>query len=749
MAQLTDIQAKILKKAKSTSSKAESAAPEGYVRRVADLEDPDEVRKVLVSLATSAAQYREPHERTWQESYRAWMMILDPQKKEDLWRSKRFIPLLFQHIESSHPALASAVFGGTKIWSVIGEGPDGRDHADAMGALLESQARGRTRMRKAYLRMLWWSLVCGTGVVDHQWERLEEERLRAIVEDDFDGAGRPIGEDGNPIDPATGAKPRKVKVMKMQKRIIYDDPLVRCINPFDIWLEPGSEAGIDGSYAFIVSRTTIGKILNAVEGKNTHLDKDAVAEWLEALEANNSSMDFDEDFNGSGLDMNMYNDLLEQVGFRSNNDTRDEEEGFHGGRQVTLLVYRGKYETFTLAPGGRIIGWSDNQNAHGRTGLLVHNLYEVPDCPYGRGLGSLLLPHQELTNENINRAMDVAEISLMAPVGVDRSRVSVLDDKFRWQPNALIRTRGDPKSAVTRLDMPTPTNEAMLWNEHFKKDADDTTGMTDQARGMTPAGINTATEFSGLQANIKTRTFTHVQRMNEMLELSAFLLIELNQQYMTQKRVISIIGENGLYYKEILPTDIVGDFQVTGQVSSSRMAPAMKIQQLISLTSVIVPIIQQVGSSPFLSKWVRMMLVEAEVEDVDRLIPKNSEKIRDPYSENVALRKGIKISPSPYERHDLHIAAHSEEYQKVMALVAEGLADQAELDRLAEHSEAHMILAQEAGSQMDGSQPPPAAPASGSAERQSATAEAGAAMGGNGVPGSSSPGPGAPSGRPM
>lgn len=747
---LTDIHAAILRRASKTKVKPTGVEPEKYVNRIADLEDPTQVLKIITSRAREFAAFRTPHDIIWREGYRAWHQILDPEKKEDKWRSKRFIPLLFQHIESTHPAIASAVFGGTKIWNVVGQGPDGRDNADVIGSLMEFFARGPSRMKREYIRMMWWAIVCGTGLLDHYWIKETGKRKVAVVEDDFNAHGQPVDETGQPFDPANpesqGKKARRVKVMKEKDVVLCDDPRVKSINPFDVWLDPSGEAGIDIDSLFMAHDTTLRKIIEASKSGG-HLDPDAVAQWLEAAASSGGTIDFkDEDFDGV-LDMNMYDSLLDETGYASKQSTDEQDDvSLHGDRKVRLLVYRTKAETFTIAPGGRIIGWSENPNAHGRTGMLIHNLYEIPDCPYGRGLSSLLLPHQELVNENINRAMDTAEITLMAPIGVDRSRVSVLDDKFRWAPNALIRTRGDPGTAVKRLDMPAPTDHAMAWDQHFKRDADDTTGMTEQARGITPAGINTATEFSGLQANIKVRTFLHVERTNDTLERSAILLIDLIQQYMTQKRMISMIGEDGLFYKEVDPTQIVGDFTVRGLVSSSRMAPAMKIQQLISVTQVLVPLLQQVGASPFMSRYVRMLLKELEIEDVDRLIPKSPEKIRDPFSENVALRKGIKIDPSPYERHDLHIEAHSVEAQKVEQLIAAGEADPAELDRLYEHIEATMRVAQEAAGSMMGTAPA-AAPPGGSPERAEAGLEGTAAAGGNGVKGTSSPGPAAAPGR--
>lgn len=747
-ADLTDIHKALLKKAKDSKETGKDR-PEDYVNRIADLDDPHEVLRVLSARARSAGEFRQPFEEEWQEAFRAWMQILDPEKKEDKWRSKRFIPMLFQHIESAHPSIASAVFSGTKIIEYVGKAPDMRDRADAMTALVDSHMRGNSRMKRAYLRALWWSIVTGTGIMDHGWAKESLNRMVAVLKDDFDGAGRFLREDGSVIEEGDTSTPRRqIKTMERKLVDVTDHPFIKSVTPFDAWACEHGEAGIEHEWDFLRHETSMRKILNALDAGNTHLDRDAVFAWFEAVKGKSAELRFSDGADGDiGLDMEMYSELLEEVGYSSDNDATDDDKHTTGDSKVVLLVYRSQSELFTIAPGGRIIGWSDNPNAHGKNGLLWHHMWEIPDCPYGRGIGTVLLPHQELVNENINRAMDVDEITLMAPIGVDRTRVSVLDDKWRWQPNAMVRTRGDPKTAVTRLDMPTPTNLAMNWDMHFKKDADDTTGMTEQARGITPAGINTATEFTGLQANIKTRTFMLVERLNETLEQSGYLLKELIQQYTTKEQIISAIGEDGLYYRTVKPQELVGDFDIRAHVSSSRMAPAMKVQQLIAATQVIVPIIQQVPNSPFLSRWVRMLLKEMGVEDVDRLIPKNQEKVRDPYMENIALRKGIKIVPSPYERHDLHIEAHVEEIMKLQEMMAAGQDVGLEIDALMEHNNLHMQIGGQMGMAMAGGSPPPPTPPGGSPERADAQAM-GAAQGSNGIPGKSSPGPQAPAGRP-
>lgn len=751
---------RVVQKSRESRQKKREKKPKDWVRRVADLENRDDgisgVIRSLVARARACADYRQPFEDEWREAWLAWMQILDKTKKEDKWRSKRFIPMIFQHVEAAHPSVAAAVLGSPEIWDLTGAHPEGRDTADALESLLHWQARGPSRVRPAYIRALWWSLITGTGILDHQWSFETEERLVPVVVDDMDEDGVRYDEQGNAIDEAVnpGAPAAKVKEMHKETVVAEDFPVVRAPIPFDWWFPPNRDEGeLTPKYVFYAHPTTVGDILEASEDENHLYDNKAVVEWLdEAKDSGLLNEKFGYEYLDENLDLNMYEEMLTESGYLNRENPEDTEEGPVLDKPVTILMYRSKAETFALAPGGRIIGWAENPNAHGTTGIVVHNHYEIPGSWYGRGLATILLPHQELVNENVNRAMDVAEVSLMAPIGVDRSRVSTLDDNFRWKPNSLIRTRGAPKEAVHRLDIPAPTNHALMWDEHLKKDADDTTGFSEQARGIAPQGINTATEFSGLQANLKTRTFMHVERLKETIECSGDLLVQLNQQYMTQEQVIDVIGEDGLYYRTVTPIEIVGKVRVHATVSASKMAPAMKIQQLLGLMQAIVPVLPQIPQNVFLTRLVRQMLVEMDIEDVDRIFPKNFDKVRDPYMENIAILNGVKITPSVLERHDLHIEAHSQKLEEVQSGIESGDYTEQEAADLMQHVQEHMMVAQAAAAQQGApaqqAGAPGAAPPGGSPERQEAQG-LGAAQGSNGQMGAASPGPAAAPGRPM
>ena len=736
--------------------------PNDYVKKIGELEDGQEIIASLRARAEAAADFRFPFEAEWRDAYLAWHQVLQEKNKEDKWRSKRFIPMIFQHIETSHPALVAAVFSSKKIWKLMAHKPDSRDSADALDHLLHWAAEGPCRMRGAYAKALWWSLCIGTGYIDHQWNYETEMRRVMVIEEDEDEDGNPldhegriIQEDDPDLDPEVRDKNvRKVKVEKEDLVTVNDQPLMKSINPFYVWSCPNSELGSEGEWYFIRHDTTLDKLVEAADEEDSHLDAEAVAAYIDSTE----SWDLEQfrEFEGAeNLTFDIYDQLLEEVGYRFRRDGTHEPDPASSSQPIYLLIYRSKTETITIAPGWKILGYSENPYIHGKTGIVVHQHYPIDGCPYGRGLGGILLPHQDLVNENINRAMDVAEVTAMAPIGVDRSRVSVLDDNFRWKPNSIIRTRGSPREAIARLDMPSETNLAMQWDQHIKRDADETTGVAEQARGGAQTGVNTATEFSGLQANIKTRSFMHVERLKDTVAQSGQLLVQMFQQFMTKDQVVLLTGESGMYYQEVSHLNILGAIDIRVDMSPTALAPAMRVQQMISLTQVIVPLMQQGQSNPFFMHWIRMMLEEIDIPDVDRFIPKNLNAVRDPLSENIALRSGVKVPVSLYDMHAQHIQHHSELLKELQEQVEAGEEPDGDIEKVMEHLQEHFAKASQSG----GGQDPQAGGGGGTADngqpeaqqggndpnRQEATA-LGAAQGNQGT-GAASPGPAAAPGR--
>ena len=697
-----------------------------FVKMVRDLPDPNFVLKSICARARAAAEARSRFEPEWRMALRAWFQR-PSEEREDAWESDRYLPIILKHVETALPSLIAATLDGNRIWKMEGMTRQGKDVALAQTRLTNWQAFTVSGCEEAYEDMYWWAALVGTSHIDHYWDYRVEDGFGVVVRQVLDGNVQ-----------------RKIKEVTEQELVVADHPRVVCLNPLDVYVDPEGRMGVENEWYVERVRTTVGN-LREIAGEG-HIDQEALERWIKDEAPAQRSQAGDDDW-FDGLTGDTWDDWMRQLGYSGRGDPTeaDGDDYLVHEQAVTVLRYRSKREIVTLGSPRHIIGYSINPHVHRKTGIITHHFLKVPDSPYGRGIGTILLGHQSIANENINRFMDTAAVEANAPIIVNRAAINVLDDDFVFEPNKVLRATD--VNAVKRLEVPAPTNLAMILDSHIAKDADDVTGFTEQARGLAPSSSQTATAFSGLQSNIRTRLVTHVRRSARTIRQSGELLVALNAQFLTKAQVVAMVGEEAVDYVEIQPEEIVGETVVRATLNASRGNPELRAQRLVALTQVVMPFLQATGDPQVIFRWARMLLDENDVEDVDLLIPRNSGKARDPLLENEALKRGVRIVALPSEDHGSHIAAHGALHEEALAAGLVGVASV-----VSEHIQTHLMLAQQAAMAAAAAGQAPEGPADGPGGGNTPGEVAGGATEGavarNGTPGVAAPGPAGAPGRP-
>lgn len=696
----------------------------------------DDVIRTILYRAKRSVDYRAGLEDEWYRALRAWWQ-LPSTEREDGWESDRYFPLILKQVETALPTLMAATMDANGFWRMFGMTREGKNVAAAQERLVNFQAQTTARAEEAYEEMLWWACVLGTSYIDHFWDYQRQEiRVAQVRQVDVTG-----GRTENPI------KETVTKVVTT-----HDHPRVMALNPLDVFPDPEGSDGDDNEWYIIRVHTSIGDLRDAAgrEGLGedasytnpTHLDGEALEAWIEEEKPQEDDEDWIYALHGL-----TWNDILTDVDHDSEGElSNSAEDPVSDDQEVVVLRYVSKEEIITLGGPRHIIGYSRNPHTHGKTGIVTHHFFRVPGSPYGRGLGTSLLGHQELMNENLNRWADVAELEAMAPIIVDRSAVSVLDEDFIWEPNKIIRAaRPD---AIRRLEAPAPTSLALQMDQHLANDADDLTGFNAQARGMSGPASTSATASASAQANLQTRLLLHVKRVARTLKLSGELLVKLNQQFMTEAQVAHIVGEDGLDYVNIEPHEIVGDSVIQASVAAVRANPELRAQRMVQLTQIMVPLFQAgAHKDPTIATWIRTLLDLNEVENADLIIPKNVSKSRDPLVENAVMLAGVAVDVNPGDDQMAHAETHGQLYQE---LSADPATNPAVLAVVKEHLQKHAAAVQMMGQAVAGGMPgaPGANPGGNTPGEQAGGATTGGAMR-NGTAGVAAPGPAAPAGRPV
>lgn len=704
---------------------------------VAEIPAAKELRVTILARLRRAIEHRRPHEETWERILRAWFLVPST-IKEDGWESDRFIPLLFKHTETACPLLVKGTLDPLGLWKVEGMSRKGADVAAAQEGLLNWQGDTTSGARVAHEDKTWWMSQIGTGLVFHDWHY---EKARRMV-------SKWIG------DPADPAAPKKRRTLE-EEIVVADGPRAECLNPLDVWLDPETVPGDDCNWFVELVHTTIGAV-KAKAGRG-HIDEDALEEWLD-----NGIKGWGADVAGGAQGFQVdggltWRGFLESVDHNPATVAVDaEQELAEDEVPITLLRYVSKSCTVTMGDAHHIIGYSENGNTHGKTGLVVAHLYKVQGSAYGRGLGHVLLAHQELTNENINRFMDSAVLALLAPIVVDKNRLAVQDDEFVWEPNKLLRSRGGVDQVIKRADVPVPSDLALRIDAHLAADADDTTGFAAQARGMQPAASTSATAFKGVAGNLGARLTLLLERVGKSVSESGQLFLDMNLQFLSKEVVVTVRGEEALDYVEVKPSEIAERNLVKASVSAGRADPDAVAARLIQAVQVFAPLLQNgLHRDPGIGRIMRAALLAAQVPNVDLIIPKQPSYPRDPIAESEYLAGGGSFEPDPRDDHLAHFRAHMARADQLEQEAAAGApVHPAGVMNLRRHAEAHMKLgvalgqAQAQMAARGASGGPPGAAAGTRAEPGSPQALGGPA-GGDGVPGVAPPGPGAAVGRPM
>jgi hypothetical protein len=735
-------QRRALPKAPPGAESASRTDEKHLIRTVADLikhGDAQEVCDTIRSRLRQAADVRWSFEEEWYFAVRAWFQQFT-EEKEDSWESQRYMPIILKQVETALPAIVSSVLDDNGIFRLVGKRRDHKNAAKALECLINDQATTHD-YDEAYERMFWWAVLMGTGYLDHGWDRRSEERAVPYVKDVETDEYHPDG---------------KAKDFRFEEVTYADEPFVEALNPLDIYPAPSATVGDDADWFVQRVETTIGDLRDLAEPQDgedvpSHMDGPVLEKWIEegnpASQSEGDESWFDEIAAGA-----TWSDWLSEIGYEREATEGGDDDMLTAERRVVVLVYRSKHETITMAGPNHVIGYSRNINLHGKTGLVIHHFFEIPGCPFGRGIGGILRGHQELGNENINHLMDTQKIEMMAPIVVDKSRANLLDDDLVLQPNAIIRTRGT--DAVKRMELPAPTNLGLTMDSHLGSDADDLTGFNAQMRGGSPGGGQTATAFTGLQSNIRTRLIMHVKRSGRTLKRSGRLLASLNQQYYTKTQIVMRTGDDGLEYVEIQPHEIVGNVGVSVSISTSRAAPEMRAQKLMQIFQIAVPVLQGgLLQQAQVRRLFRMLLEANDVEDVDLLIPAGGERIKDASQENILLARLQPLEVNPGEPHDTHVSIHTELLRQLSSEGADPQIIEHITAHIAKHSE-HQAAAAQAEQQAaagQGAQAQQAQGASGAgigpgggSETQQGANLASAATGGQGTPGVGAPGPSAP-----
>jgi len=290
--------------------------------------------------------------------------------------------------------------------------------------------------------------------------------------------------------------------------------------------------------------------------------------------------------------------------------------------EVEILEYWTDDRIITVADRRVIIRDEKNPYNAGKPFIAIVD-HIVPHEFYGIGEIEQIESLQYELNDWRNHRMDSKTLTLnpmwWVPPGAD------LDD-FVAEPGALFSGPEPPKPINVRTDKLSDYRE----EEIIKGDIQTTTGVSDYSRGVESApGISneTATGISLIQEAANMRFRMKVMLIEEMgIKELGLMLLKHNQQFLTEDKVIRVVGDLGYEWKTITPDDIKGEYDIIVEAGSTQpMNEMMRRKKALDMLSLF-------GNDPDLSEEGRIELKKRVLEafgerNVDKLFVKPEQKV--------------------------------------------------------------------------------------------------------------------------
>ena len=206
--------------------------------------------------------------------------------------------------------------------------------------------------------------------------------------------------------------------------------------------------------------------------------------------------------------------------------------------------------------------------------IFWHNSYPYVLCPFipregsifGMGVAEISESLQEELNDTRNQTMDNKTAILMNMWLKDRN-ANIADEDLILAPNRVIKTNdmNGLKPFAPPLFVGVGSNIESVIKEDIRQSVSAMSGL----QGTPQPGVGSATEFQGIQNAGLSRSKLIINIFGEcVLRPLARFVKFLDYQFFDIKKLIRVIGQNGIKHQFLSPDQIVGEYDVELELST-------------------------------------------------------------------------------------------------------------------------------------------------------------------------------------
>lgn len=262
-----------------------------------------------------------------------------------------------------------------------------------------------------------------------------------------------------------------------------------------------------------------------------------------------------------------------------------------------MEVYEDKRTTFLL---NRKKVLYDAPNPHGVKPLVIVPMIPTDDSIWGEGIGDVCRDPEDSKLTLFNMQMDSAAIQTL-PVHLIRKNAIKRSD-YRIRPEGLIPVEDTMQrplaDIIQQLRVGDISQTAMQLTTTLNRNSDDATGVFPSIQGTSQAGVDSASEFVGLQKAANIGLKNYLRRLETyLIEPMLRWNIELTKaEYKADpKRVIAgiqlILGEDidAQFIQSMLEENVAMDVKI--KTGTRYVNNQMRQQQWIQLIPALAPIL--------------------------------------------------------------------------------------------------------------------------------------------------------------
>lgn len=522
----------------------------------------------IVEKFTHSLTWRQPYKTKWDRFYQLYRSHLGDTNYP--WQSNIFVPYAFSTVETVAPRMVAS----KPQIDIMPREQNDIKYAKLMGKLIDFQW-DEMEMDIVLPDAVKEMLIYGTAIFKVYWHSGEREINRKIeVDAEFPEMG----------------------MIEEKDDVLEEHPVIEPVDIYDFFFDPRGTTIED-------CRWVAHRMYRTLE----HL----------------------KEMQESGIYKNI--DLLENAQIVRQDDEKDQRrattgvgipaelERFEGDkRMIELIEYWEDERVVTVANRDVIIREEDNPYNHGEKPFIKVVDQSVPHEFYGIGELEPIETLQYELNSRRNQRLDNVTLALNRMWIVENS-AGVDEDELISDAGGVVHT--NKINGIEQLLMPDVTASSYKEEVEVKADIQQTTGVSDFTRGVgsDSLGNDTATGISLIQEAGNSRFRLKLRNIEGAIQRMGKMMVSLNEQFVSEEKVIRIIGDNGVEWETLKPEDLRGNFDVVVEAGSTLPSnEAVNKKQVMDAYQLFA------GDPEVNQTELKRMVIEAVLPNAntDKLLPK-------------------------------------------------------------------------------------------------------------------------------